>query len=762
MNRFIAFVKTLILFLGLFTNAQTIVWTGSAANNDFFDEANWKNSITEIAPDNNTIDAGQAINFQLQINNVATTINANGDIALGTGSLNISLAKLAATSFSGGNVSVNEEAYIDLSSATPLLNAVQVNFTSGIAWIKTLNSSAKIISFNNLVQIKVNGSNAIYKTNLRLDNYYLKGCVIRANLASTSPLTIYDGFNLQGTSATITVNTIHSGTAIANSMNNKIESFILKKGYMVTFAVGNDGTGKSKNYIASNEDLVINSLPRAIFNSISFIRVLPWNWVSKKGIGGTITGLDEDWYYRWLNSGESTIDREYAPMCFGLSGANDANDILLYQGKYKATHVMGFNEPDNCNDQGGVNGGCIIANAVPIYKNLMKTGLRMVSPAGTEGAATGWLKDFNIAAKAQDVRIDAIAVHWYDWGNNPKLNTNPTAQEVFDRFKIYLTTIHNLYGLPIWITEFNANPYRSTAVNLGFMKLALPYLESLDYIERYAWFQPSSGVANYFDANGNYTDVGIYYKNAISNPSIPEATVDANNNLSLVEFPNVALNKPATTNSFYSDTYVASKAVDGDLTSQWIVNFGSTTDLNYVPLPAWLEIDLQGSFTIDSFRILESSRALKSFSFDVWDVTLNSGAGGWNSVVSETTNPATPLTTAKTFAPVTTTKVRLYITAHNSPSLLRLFELEVFGYLSETLGITQYEKQPFSIFPNPTTNSIINIIGDKEIWSVDVYNMIGTKINAPFESGKLSVYNLATGVYFLKINNQYTIKFIKN
>jgi hypothetical protein len=423
---------------------------------------------------------------------------------------------------------------------------------------------------------------------------------------------------------------------------------------------------------------------------------------------------------------------------------------------------MGFNEPDNCNDQGGVNGGCIIANAVPIYKNLMKTGLRMVSPAGTEGAATGWLKDFNIAAEAQDVRIDAIAVHWYDWGNNPKVNTNPTAQQVFDRFKTYLTTIHNLYGLPIWITEFNANPYRSTAVNLGFMKLALPYLESLDYIERYAWFQPSSGVANYFDANGNYTDVGIYYKNATSNPSIPEATVDANNNLSLAEYPNVALKKIATANTSYSAESGANKAVDGDITSQWIVNFGSTTDLNFVPLPAWLEIDLQGSFTIDSFRILESSRALKSFSFDVWDATLNSGAGGWNSVVSETTNPATPLTTAKTFAPVTTTKVRLYITAHNSPSLLRLFELEVFGYLSETLGIKQFEKQPFSIFPNPTTNSIINIIGDKEIWSVDVYNMIGTKINAPFESGKLSVYNLATGVYFLKINNQYSVKFIKN
>ncbi|WP_310557874.1 glycosyl hydrolase [Flavobacterium sp.] len=764
MTRVKYFVTTFLLFIGFFANAQNIVWTGNASNNDFFDESNWKISTTNTAPVSGTIDPGLAINLPLEINNVAALINAAGEINLGTGSLSIGFAKLTADSFSDGNVSVNEGGYVDLSSATPLAKEVQVNFTSGIGWIKTLNYSSRLVSVNNIGQIKVNGSDSVYKTNLRLDNYYLKGCIIRSNILSTTPLTVYDDASLQGNSALISVNTIHSGNAIANSMNNKIESFILKKGFMVTFAVANDGIGKSKNYIASDEDLVINSLPKAISNSISFIRIVPWSWVNKKGIGGTTTGLDETWFYRWLNSGESTVDREYAPMCFNLSGANDANDILLYKSKYKATHVMGFNEPDNCNDQGGTNGGCIISNAVTTYKNLMKTGLRMVSPSCTEGAGTGWLKDFYNAAKAQDVRIDVIAVHWYDWGNNPKVNTNPTAQQVFDRFKTYLTKIHNLYGLPIWITEFNANPNRSTAVNLGFMKLALPYLESLDYIERYAWFQPSSGVANYFDATGNYTDVGDYYKNTMSNPSIPGATVNTNSNLYLAEYPNVALNKLATANSSYSASLTPSKAVDGNLTSstsQWFVNFGVATDVNYVPLPAWIEVDLQGSYTIDSFRIVEDSKALKDFSFQVWDTTLNSGAGGWINALTVTGNPATPLTTYKTFTPVTTTKVRVFITAHNSTNYLRIFELEVYGFANETLAVKKNEKQPFSIYPNPVTKGVLSIIGDQEVQSVEVYTILGTKINIPFNSNQLLVSNLAPNIYFLRINNEYSFKFIK-
>jgi hypothetical protein len=38
------------LFIGLYSNAQSLVWADSALNNDFFDEGNWKNSITNSVP----------------------------------------------------------------------------------------------------------------------------------------------------------------------------------------------------------------------------------------------------------------------------------------------------------------------------------------------------------------------------------------------------------------------------------------------------------------------------------------------------------------------------------------------------------------------------------------------------------------------------------------------------------------------------------------------------------------------------------------
>lgn len=775
------FRTLLLLFVGFFANAQTMVWKGNNSNNDFFDEGNWRDSVTDLPPNNGAIDTGVAINLALQINNVTSIINADGIIALGTGSLSVGFANLTATSFSGGNVTVNEGAYIELSSSTPLSNAVQVNLTSGLCWVKTVNFTPRNISIFNLGQIKINGNTSVYKSNLRLDNYYLKGCVIRSNEVSTTPLTVYDGINLQEASTSITVNTIHSGGAIANGMNNKIESFVLKKGFMVTFADEADGTGKSKNYIASEEDLLINALPKTLQNTISFIRVMPWNWVTKKGRTGTGSDLNTTWRYNWGNGDSSTTDIEQAPMAaFGFQADDDA-DISLYIRKYNSTHVMAFNESDNCFGQSGQYGNpklCVTDEAVRIYKNLMKTGMRLVSPSGTEGAATGWLKEFHTKATAQDIRIDVIGVHWYDWGSNPATNTNPTAAQVFARFKTYLTTVYNLYGLPIWITEFNANPYRSTAIQLGFMELALPYLETLPYVERYNWFQPNptplidndnenlAGPGEFYTTRppgaATLTTIGTTYKNQISTPAIPQATVDANNNLNLLEFPNVAINKLATAYSSYSDSNLPQKAIDGDATStQWFANFGQSGDINYAPLPAWIEVDLQGSYTIDSFKIIETSKALKDFEFQVWDTSLNSGAGGWISALTVTGNPATPLNTYKTFAPVTTTKVRVYITAHNSTSYLRMNELEVYGKIAETLNTQQFAKQPFSIFPNPTTNGIINIVGDQEVVLVEVYDLLGAKIKTTFENAKVSIQDLASGVYFLKINKQYSIKFIK-
>lgn len=788
MKRILHFSTTVFLLFGFFVNAQDIVWTGSASNNDFFDEGNWKNSVTNVSPISGSIDPDVAINLPLKITNIGSKINALGGINLGSGSLAVSNAELKAQSISGagGNVTINESAYLEFTDATPFKGTsprIPINFTSGLSWIKTPNYSTRLIQITNLGQIKVNGAGSSYKSNLRLDNYYHTGCVIRPNILTATPLTIYDGQNLEGSAALVTVNAVHSGNAIAGGMNNKIQSFVLKKGYMVTMADAADGTGKGKNYIASESDLIVQILPKALQESISFIRVMPWNWVTKKGFNAPAdANLNVSWRYQWNHNESSPISYEFAPMSWGHGTTTD-DWIAQHLKLYNTTHIMSFNEPDDCEAQSGQYGFpgspklCVVDEAVKLHKNLAKTGMRLVSPGGREEAPFGWLKEFYEKATAQDARIDVIAVHWYDWGSNPKVGDNATGEAAFNRFKSYLDRVYNIYKLPIWITEFNANPARSQAVNARFLELALPYLESLDYIERYCWFPFNTGThftgwdeVRRVPTNTTPSLVGTIYRNinnttpTPSTPAIPEAVVNAGNNLSLASYANIARNKPATANTMYAAANSPSSAVDGDVTSstsQWIANIKLSTDTNYAPLPAWFEVDLQGNYRVDSFRIIESSRAVRDFSFEYWDASLNAGAGGWSSALTVTGNPATPVTTFKSFAPVTTTKVRLYITAHNSTSLLRLFELEVYGTLTETLSLKKYEKQAFTIYPNPVKNGVLNISSAEDVKSVDVYSVLGAQIKIPFENGSLQVNSLAPGVYFLRINNTYSFKFIK-
>jgi hypothetical protein len=200
---------------------------------------------------------------------------------------------------------------------------------------------------------------------------------------------------------------------------------------------------------------------------------------------------------------------------------------------------LGFNEPDDCNGQSGqYSNMCDPEVAIGFYENLMKTGLRMVSPAGRQGAALDWINTFNQFAIQNDIRIDVIAVHWYDWNSNPQNSPNADPIEIFERFKNYLSNVYEFYNLPIWITEFNANKYRTTEVNEAFMKLAIPFLESTSYIERYAWFEPVAiddstvmGNGEFYEINGNLSSLGLFYKSYESSPSIPENYYSGPNNL---------------------------------------------------------------------------------------------------------------------------------------------------------------------------------------------------------------------------------------
>jgi hypothetical protein len=260
----------------------------------------------------NEVSFDRAVNIQFSNGNVAfDALFLNGSSIYSAPSdpivfepsktLYVTNGVLNISSFSGGNLILNENSYVQINNSDPLLNNAKVYFNSPLSWLRLDNVNPSQVNDNYVSQMFVSGTNAEYPKNIRLDNYYDNGTIIRSKGLDTAPLTIYSNEDNSGIEAEVIVNLVYNGSEIPNQMNNNIHSFYLKRGYMLTLAVNDDGTGKSKVFIASEEDLEIHNLSNFFQDGISFIRVIPWNWVSKKGTGGDITGMNNTWFYRWNN-----------------------------------------------------------------------------------------------------------------------------------------------------------------------------------------------------------------------------------------------------------------------------------------------------------------------------------------------------------------------------------------------------------------------------------------------------------------------------
>lgn len=588
-----------------------LYWVGDV-DNDFFNELNWRETVQrpsrpnppgqggtsgqsakpECLPGANknpnviclndhdqekdktpklgTLNPGQPIPFNLYIKNAE--IVASGEIRFACPELGLTMSGATLNSdysISQGIISLDEESTLKFKS-TEIRTGVFFDFLDAASWIYWDGITPDKLGNALDNKITINGLETSLGTGYRINQYYQKGSLIRPIDQSYFPLEVFSSLSFEGVSAKISEDLIYRGSAIPLG-DNSVNSFILKRGFMVTFAINTNGTGKSKVYIASEKDMEIDALPIALQGNVSFIRVVPWNWVTKKGTGKIHEQIDAGWFYNWNLNEKAKPNYDYVPMAWGASGTFPANiDQMI--GLKTTTHILGFNESDNCFGQSGqFNNLCDPEVAVAYFENLMGTGVRLGSPAPRENGPTTWLLEFNRIAKERDVRFDFLAVHWYDYGSNPNNTPNANPEAIFNRFKNYLTNVYNIYQLPIWITEFNANENRSTAIQEEFLKLALPYLESLDYVERYAYFPPNPDLADpannpetseYTDENGNLTSIGELFLALESNPSIPMDTYASPNNLEGLDLPFV----PKPVNSF------AFEAECGDyLGSKWNV-----------------------------------------------------------------------------------------------------------------------------------------------------------------------------------------------
>ena len=208
--------------------------------------------------------------------------------------------------------------------------------------------------------------------------------------------------------------------------------------------------------------------------------------------GDTVATLKAGWYYSWYIDPKEGVTAEFVPM---IKHGKDAggwyfDHIAKHKDAGFTTSLLGFNEPER-KDQGDTT----VEQAIASWPKLMKTGLRLGSPAvSSDAGGKKWFEQFMKEAEDKKLKVDFVTVHWY--GDI----SEPNAEK---QFEVYLTDLHKKYHRPIWITEFAGFNWKhckhpvTMKTNVQFLSQVQPWLEKTDFIERYCWFS-NKGEADLF------------------------------------------------------------------------------------------------------------------------------------------------------------------------------------------------------------------------------------------------------------------------
>lgn len=387
------------------------------------------------------------------------------------------------------------------------INNCRFNLKSEDAWLFFDSIRPSEVAKTLLAQIMVNDTPAELNKNVRVVQYG-EGTVVIPHPADFKPLEIFAERNCTGRSAKLSQYTQYKPKMMGD-VGSQTRSFILKRGYMATFAENVDGTGLSKVYIAQDEDLRISRLPNHLDDHVLFVRVFPWRWTSKKGAANLTKGLNLSWWYNWNISESSTLDMEYVAIK-QKRGWPSLNQDWRQLG---ATHLLGFNEPDK-SDQANMS----VDDAIKDWPELLGTGLRLGSPAVTDSAGQNvgidWLLKFLNKAEDLDYRVDFVAVHYYRSFHNPG-DAAGAAKQFYD----YLKYVHDKTKLPIWVTEWNNGANwtddrydPSVRDQEKAIKAMVEMLDKADFVERYAIYNWVEDVRRVQQDDGSLTPAGEAYR----------------------------------------------------------------------------------------------------------------------------------------------------------------------------------------------------------------------------------------------------------
>lgn len=146
-------------------------------------------------------------------------------------------------------VTVSDDVDYTVTSATPFAEGGTIDITNTDHAVVILSSVKPSAAIRLLAaHVTINGQKAVNNTNCQVKLYNL-GAIILPYGNSTKPLTVYSEPDFGGT-AVSDFGTEHSGgymnTLTDAKLNNKIRSFRLKRGYMVTFSTLPSGRGYSR------------------------------------------------------------------------------------------------------------------------------------------------------------------------------------------------------------------------------------------------------------------------------------------------------------------------------------------------------------------------------------------------------------------------------------------------------------------------------------------------------------------------------------
>ncbi|WP_345617754.1 glycosyl hydrolase [Streptomyces ziwulingensis] len=204
---------------------------------------------------------------------------------------------------------------------------------------------------------------------------------------------------------------------------------------------------------------------------------------STGGAAQALAGSGATWYHNWTSS-SGVLHRpegvEYVPTIWGPGAVNGTE---LGNAAREGKNLLGFNEPDSPSQA-----NMTPEQALDLWPQLQKTGLNLGAPAVAANADQpgGWLDRFMKGAQQRGLRVDFIPLHWY--GSD---FSYAASYQLAD----YLERVHNRYKKPIWLTEYalidfsKGTPrYPSEQEQTAFIKTSTKVLDSLDYVDRYAWF----------------------------------------------------------------------------------------------------------------------------------------------------------------------------------------------------------------------------------------------------------------------------------